>query len=145
MLLSSCCIWRSINENVFSSAAIFWVVFLPEKYFKTLENCRKLVQKQWLCRLKLFIPVLLNPKFLFIWASESNVYLENPKEGPETAQSLTDVNKPVPLWHISAAEYAMHGKLWLLFWAVWSCQRALLWFYTGVIELGCCTDSLVVT
>lgn len=37
--------WKNINENVFSSVAIFGAVFLLEKYFKTLENCRQLVQK----------------------------------------------------------------------------------------------------
>lgn len=59
---------------------------------------------------------------------------------PRGSKNFSCVSDLVSLWHISVAK--LDGERVLVIYSgFWSCQGALLSYYTGVRELVCCIDS----
>lgn len=59
---------------------------------------------------------------------------------PKGSKNFSCVSDLVSLWHISVAK--LDGERVLVIYSgFWSCQGALLSYYTGVRELVCCIDS----
>lgn len=114
MLLSSCCMQSAIDENVVSSVAIFDVVFLQDKYFKTLwKTGGKCCKRQWAYTLEyVILTSVVGSQFPF--EHERVVTPLRAWGGSwDRSENSAGVNNPIPLWHLWAAEYAMNEEHWL--------------------------------